>query len=147
MAVLGRIVMMFIGYVLACIAASLIFTIGTLTPEWNDLNALGLSSAALWAVVMILASVIGAIAMVPALLVIALAEGFAWRSILIYGALGGVLALALGYGLDFAWYAGDPGSPLVREREVLAASGIAGGFVYWLCAGRRAGAWQGRPST
>ena len=26
-----------------------------------------------------------------------------------------------------------------REREVLAAAGIAGGFVYWLFAGRKAG--------
>jgi hypothetical protein len=29
----------------------------------------------------------------------------------------------------------------VREREVLAAAGIAGGFVYWLFAGRKAGSW------
>ena len=84
----------------------------------------------------------GAIAMLPALLVIALAEGFAWRSILVYAALGGVLALALGYGLDFGGYVGAPGSHLAREREVLAASGIAGGLVYWLIAGRRAGFWK-----
>jgi hypothetical protein len=74
--------------------------------------------------------------------VIALAEGFAWRSILIYGALGGVLALSLSYGLDFAGYVGNPDSFLAREREVLAAAGIAGGFVYWLFAGRKAGVWK-----
>ena len=80
--------------------------------------------------------------MLPALLVIALAEGFAWRSVLVYAVLGGVLALALSYGLDFAGYVGEPGSSLVREREVLAAAGIAGGLVYWLFAGRRAGSWK-----
>ena len=101
-----------------------------------------MQSAAVWAVVMVAAAAIGAIAMMPALLVIALAEGFALRSSLIYAALGGVLALSLSYGLDFAGYSGDRGSPLVHEREVLAAAGIAGGFVYWLFAGRKAGSWK-----
>jgi hypothetical protein len=141
MGVLVRIMMMILAYVLACIAASIILTIGTLTPEWDDLTALGLQSVAVWAVVMVGAVAIAAIAMMPALLVIALTEGFAWRSSLIYAALGGVLALSLSYGLDFAGYSRDPGNPLVREHEVLAAAGIAGGFVYWLFAGRRAGSW------
>ena len=142
MAVLVRIAMIVLAYVLACIAASLILTIGTLTPEWDDLTALGLQSVAVWAIVMVAAAWIGAIAMMPALLVIALAEGFAWRSSLVYAPLGGVLALSLSYGLDFAGYSGDPENSLVREREVLAAAGIAGGFVYWLFAGRKAGSWK-----
>jgi 4-amino-4-deoxy-L-arabinose transferase-like glycosyltransferase len=109
MAVLVRIAMIFLGYVLACIAASLILTVGTLTPEWDDLTALGLQSVAVWAVVLVGAA---------------------------------VLALSLSFGLDFAGYSGDPENPLVREREVLAAAGIAGGFVYWLFAGRKAGSWK-----
>jgi hypothetical protein len=141
MAVLVRIAMIFLGYVLACVAAALILTIGTLTPQWDDFTALGMQSVAIWAVVMVFAAAIGAIAMMPALLVIALAEGFAWRSSLIYAALGGVLALSLSFGLDFAGYGGGLENPLVREREVLAAAGIAGGFVYWLLAGRKAGSW------
>src|SRR5580704_16995806 len=131
MAVLVRIAMIVLAYILACIAASLILTIGTLTPEWDDLTSLGMGSLAVWAVVMVGAAVIGGIAMMPTLLVIALTEGFAWRSSLIYAALGGALALLLSYGLDIAGYVGDPNSTLAREREVLAAAGIAGGFVYW----------------
>jgi hypothetical protein len=142
MAVLVRIMMMFLAYILACIAASIILTIGTLTPEWDDLASLGMPSVAVWAVVMVSAVAIGAIAMMPALLVIALAEGFAWRSSLVYAALGGALALSLSYGLDFAGYVGNADSPLAREREVFAAAGIAGGFVYWLFAGRKAGSWK-----
>ncbi len=142
MGVLVRILVVILAYVLACIAASIILTIGTLSPEWDDLTAAGLQTAAVWVVVVVGAGAIAAIAMVPSLLVIALAEGFAWRSILIYGALGAVLALALSYGLDFAGYVGDPDSVLAREREVLAAAGIAGGFVYWLFAGRKAGFWK-----
>jgi hypothetical protein len=139
MTIVGRILMMIVGYFLACVAASLILTIGTLTPEWDDLTSLGMQSATLWSVVVVGATAIAVIAMLPALLVIALAEGFGWRSVVVYGVLGGVLALALSYGLDFAGYAGDPDSYLAREREVIAASGIAGGLVYWLFAGRRAG--------
>jgi hypothetical protein len=142
MAVLIRILVVILAYFLACIAASIILTIGTLTPEWDDLTSVGLQSVAVWAVVFVGAAAIAAIAMLPALLVIALAEGFAWRSILIYGVLGGVLALSLSYGLDFAGYAGDPDSYLAREHEVLAAAGITGGFVYWLFAGRKAGIWR-----
>jgi len=59
MAVLVRIAMIFLAYVLACIAASLILTIGTLTPEWDDLTALGMQSVAVWAVVMVGAAAIG----------------------------------------------------------------------------------------
>ncbi len=139
MTVLARIVMIIIAYILACVAASIVLTIGTLTPQWDDFAPLGLQSAAVWSVVAIGAAVIATLAMLPALLVIVLAEGFAWRSILVYAALGGVVALALRYGLDFAGYVGEPDSALAREREVVAASGIAGGLVYWLFAGRTAG--------
>jgi hypothetical protein len=142
MAILCRLMMVIVGYILACVAASLVLTIGALTPQWDDLSSLGLPSGALWAVVAAGAAIIGAVAMLPTLLVIALAEGFACRSILVYGALGGVLALALRYGIDFAGYIGAPDGIIVREREVLAAAGIAGGFVYWLFAGRKAGIWK-----
>jgi hypothetical protein len=135
MAILGRIVMVFIGYGFACVAAALVSTVGTLTPAWDDLASLGLQSATLWSIVGVAAVVIWGMALLPALLVIVLAEGFALRSSVLYAVLGG--ALALGFGLDFAGYIAEPG--VAREREVFAAAGIAGGFVYWLLAGRNAG--------
>jgi hypothetical protein len=142
MTIIVRIVMVIVAYLLACVAASIVLAIGTVTPQWDALASLGIPSAALWLVICVGAAVIAGIAMLPALLVIALTEGFAWRSIVLYGALGGALALALCYGVDFAGYAVAPGSFLAHEQEVLAASGIAGGLVYWLFAGRRAGSWK-----
>jgi predicted neutral ceramidase superfamily lipid hydrolase len=142
MAIIFRILLVIVGYILACVAASIVLTIGTLTPQWDDLSSLGLPSAILWSVVGVGAAFIAAIAALPALLVIALAEGFALRSGLVYAVLGAVLALSLSYGLDFAGYAGEAGGSLTREREVIAAAGIAGGFIYWLLAGRRAGSWK-----
>ena len=147
MTVLVRLVMLFIAYILACLAASIVLTIGTLTPHWNDLNALAgqspaVQSAALWSVIAVGTAFIFAIAMLPMVLVIALTEGFALRSIVIYGVIGGALALATAYGLDFFGYVGAPGGEFTREREVLAGAGIAGGLVYWLFAGRNAGTWK-----
>jgi hypothetical protein len=144
MAVLARVMMMMFAYILACIAASIVLTIGTLAPHWDEISQLGaqspdLQSVALWSVIAVSSGGITIVALVPALLVIVLAEGLALRSIVVYGVLGGALALAMSYGLDFAGFFRLQDSLIAHEREVLAAAGIAGGLVYWLFAGRKAG--------
>jgi hypothetical protein len=141
MAIIARLFMVIIAYVLACIAASVVLTIG-MTPQWDQFVPPDMPVAAMWAVIGIGASIIGGTALLPALLLIALTEGFAWRSIVLYGVLGGALALALTYGIDFAGYARRPDSLVAHAREVVAASGITGGLVYWACAGRKAGSWK-----
>jgi len=148
MTALFRITMMFVGYVWACIAASLVLALGTLTPEWNDLfNSFGpqsheVQSAAMWTIVGLGAFMIFVVGFLPTLLVIVITEGFALRSIVVYGVIGGALALAMAYGLDFAGYRAPADVDIARQREVFAAAGIAGGLVYWLFAGRRAGLWK-----
>jgi hypothetical protein len=151
MVVLYRIMMMAAGYTLACVAASLVLTIGTLAPEWSDFGQTGVSphlqSVAIWSVTAVGAAVIFAVAMLPTLLVIAIAEGLALRSAVVYGLIGAALALAAAYGLnsygfEFAGNPGPAGADFAREREVIGAAGIAGGLVYWLFAGRKAGSWQ-----
>ena len=148
MSVLARIVMAFFGYVLACIAAALVLTLGSLAPNWNDVMApLGphggtAESIALWSVTGIAAMIIFTVGFLPTLLVIALAEGLALRSAVVYGVIGAALSLAMAYGLDFAGYIASSDGDLARNPEVFAAAGIAGGLVYWLIAGRRAGAWK-----
>ncbi len=151
MVVLYRIMMMVAGYSAACVAASLVLTIGTLAPQWSNLGPTGaspdLQSVAVWSVSAVGAAVLLAIAILPKLLVIAIAEGLALRSAIVYGVIGGALALAAAYGLnsygfEFAGTAGPVGPDFAREREVIAAAGIAGGLVYWLFAGRKAGSWK-----
>jgi hypothetical protein len=151
MIVLYRLMLMIAGYVAACVAASLVLTLGSAAPEWGDINQItnspDLQSIALWAVAIVGAAIIFAIAMLPALLVIAITEVFALRSVVVYGAIGAALALATAYGLNsYGFDAGGPaaqsGGDFAHEREVIAAAGIAGGLVYWLFAGRKAGAWS-----
>ena len=148
MSVLARIMMAFLGYVLACIAASLVLTLGSLAPNWNEVMApLGpdagaVEAIAVWSATGIAALSLFSVGFLPALLVIALAEGLALRSAVVYGVIGAALSLAMAYGLDFAGYIASSESDLARNREVFAAAGIAGGLVYWLIAGRRAGRWK-----
>jgi hypothetical protein len=142
MTIVVRLFALWIGYLLACTAAAIVFTLGTLSAADDELVS-QIPSVALWWVIGLEAAIMAALAALPTLLIIALAEGFAWRSVILYGVIGGVLALALGYGIDFAGYLGGPDSIVAREREVLAAAGIAGGLTYWLVAGRNAGAWTG----
>lgn len=83
MSVIARIMMAFFGYVLACIAASLVLTLGSLAPNWNDVmaplgpNAGAAESIALWSVTGLAAIIIFSVGFLPTLLVIALAE--VWR--------------------------------------------------------------------
>lgn len=142
MAIIVRLFMVFVAYVLACIAASVVLTIGALTPQWDQIAPNGMPSLVLWSAVGISTAVIGVAAILPWFLIVALAEGFAWRSIIFYGVLGGVLALALAYGIDFSGSLLGPDSIVANEREVIGASGIAGGLVYWAFAGRKAGLWK-----
>ncbi len=150
MVVLYRIMMMVVGYSAACISASLVLTLGTLAPEWSDIGQTvppDIQSVAVWSATAVGAAVIFGIAMLPTLLVIAIAEGLALRSPIVYGVIGAALALAAAYGLNsfgfgFTGKAGAVGPDFAREREVIAAAGIAGGMVYWLFAGRKAGSWK-----
>ena len=147
MSVIARIMMAFLGYGLACIAAALVLTLGSLAPNWNDVmapfgpGAGAAESIALWSVTGMAAIIIFSVGFLPAMLAIALTEGLALRSAVVYGVIGAALSLAMAYGLDFAGYIAA-GGDLARNREVFAAAGIAGGLVYWLVAGRRAGAWK-----
>jgi hypothetical protein len=143
MAIIARLFMVLVAYVLACLAASIVLAMAALAPQWDQMAGQAVPNVVLWSVVGVSTAVIGVLALLPSFLVIALAEGFAWRSVVLYGALGGVLALALTYGIDFSGYPRGPDGILAHEREVLAASGIAGGLVYWLFAGRNAGSWKG----
>jgi hypothetical protein len=142
MTVIIRILAVIFAYVVACLGAAIVLTMGTLMPQWNDLASSEPQTFVLWSVVAVATAMIAGTAMLPTLLVVGLTEAFAWRSSLVYAALGGVIALALSYGADFAGYLGEAGGGLAHQREVLAAAGIAGGLVYWLFAGRNAGVWK-----
>jgi hypothetical protein len=142
MSIVARLLVMFLAYALACVAAAAVFTFGMLALDWDNLSSVGLPAAAGLVIVVVVAGIIGVIAALPAALIVVIAEAFGWRSVLFYAALGGALALILSFGLEVPKKIDQSDTFLLRELQLLAASGIAGGLVYWLFAGRRAGSWK-----
>lgn len=82
----------------------------------------------------------GAVAILPAVIAIVLAEAFAWRSVLYYFLAGGLIALIADQASDLVIAPGFPG----RRMVIMLAAGFVGGFVYWVIAGQRAGGWRPR---
>jgi hypothetical protein len=157
LALIGRILVVLFAYLVASFGAAAVLVIGFMLPVAGGGDAaavfrqiFGVAAAtigdpwqALLLTIGLAASLIAGAAMVPAMLLIAIAEGFRLRSVQLYGALGGAAGLAcvLGFGVDPS--AAGPDNPLPpRAAEIMAAAGIAAGFVYWALAGRSAGAWR-----
>jgi len=136
-ALIGRIFVVIFSFLLACVAAALVTAFAVALPGWRDLFEEPAAHYSFAIVVGLSATLFAAFALLPAMLIIAIAEGFRWRSALFYALAGGALALVAGFGWDFAAPRPEP-----HMREILAAAGIAGGFVYWALAGRNAGNWR-----
>jgi hypothetical protein len=89
------------------------------------------------------------VTLLPLAILIAVAEIFNVRSLLIY-AVAGAAILLLGYsasGLAPPSYEESidyPPPPISHATQVAAAAGIVFGGVYWLIAGRKAGRWRER---
>jgi hypothetical protein len=135
------------GYLLACTTA---VTVALLGEAWRT-SGMGypLPSVVDFVIPIVFVTAdVAELAILPALLLIVLSEGFAWRSNIVYGVLGGALGLVLLYG-KYVYDVLTNREPMVIGPElnvVIAVSGIVGGLVYWLVAGRNAGAWQRRQS-
>jgi hypothetical protein len=117
-----------LGYLAAVVAAAL-----TILAGWygHDAGAIASDVVATGAVIGVgfwVVAEVGALAAVPALIAIVLAELFRWRSVFFYLAVGG------GLGLLASPLGGADGSPVL-----LLAAGFVGGFAYWFVAGRLAG--------
>lgn len=121
-----------VAFIAASLAAALVIVLGVGADPYATSTA-DLVGKMIF-VSVITSMFVGAIAGVPALIMIILAEAFGWRSL--------ILHLVIGAGIGFVAFLlsvrGDP--PATREELQLgAAAGAVAGFVYWLIAGRRAG--------
>jgi hypothetical protein len=141
-ALLARIFVVLFAFVLACVAAAVVMTFALVLPWWSELVDQSVDRRIIPLMVGMSAVFFSLYAMLPAMVIIALAEGFRLRSVLFYALAGAVVALGSAYGweLEFLRHLGhDPGA---RRVEIAAAVGIVAGFVYWALAGRNAGAWR-----
>lgn len=145
MQIIFRFFVALFAFWIASIAAAAVLVLGAGAPDLPRPDD--------WPVVAILifttSAFVAAFAFTPSVVVILLAESFAWRSVVLYAIAGGAVALFCGYTLGFVEY--EPqfrfDVPFGTNFELMAAAGIAGGLVYWLAAGRTAGGWRSETKT
>ena len=149
MALLGHMFLMLIGFAVASFAAAAVLSFGLTSPLWGAALT-GYAPQGLWVTTWILSFVVAALAFLPSLILMVVGESFRLRSILFYGlggALIGVLYSPIGTGAARWWIEFDRDVITPRPVELLVASGIAAGLVYWAIAGRSAGKWRASPPS
>lgn len=151
MKLIGRIFVIFFAFLFASIAAGITIAFGLLGSEWQFLQGDPVAArGGFWIASFFGTSFAGAAAFLPLLLLAILTEAFRLRSVMIYALAGVAIALLAYYGSGL----GNPyeesidhAGPINRGLELAIAAGAVFGLVYWLVAGRRAGAWhEPRPS-
>ena len=149
MALIGRIFVILFAVMLASVASGIAIAMGVLGPQWHGLTGDIGERFVFWGTAFIGTSFTSAIGLLPLVILIAIAETFKIRSLLVYAATGAAM-MALGYygsGLSRPYEESidHPPPPISRESEIAAASGVVFGLTYWLIAGRKAGAWRKSP--
>jgi hypothetical protein len=143
MALIGRLFVIFFGFLVACLVAGMIVVGAVLFPEFSDLGTGPIDPSALNIVLGFGFIFISGFALLPALIVVAITEAFYIRGVLTYAAGGGLVGLACYLGLipfDPATLRFD--GIIRRHLEIMTGAGIVAGFIYWMIAGRNAGAWR-----
>ena len=143
MALIGRLFVVFFAFLLSCFAAGAIVVVAVLYPEFSDLGAGEIDQSAINVVLGFGFIFLSGFALLPALIVVLITEAFYVRGVLTYAVGGAVVGGACYLGLvPF-----DPATlhfeGIVRRHlEIMTGAGIVAGLVYWLIAGRSAGAWR-----
>lgn len=124
------------GFILAVLASGLFLAWGFFQAGSPEADPVGF--AAMIGTGFVTASVVGATALVPAALLIAVAETIRLKGIVYHMAAAGLIAFAV-------WTLGaETGSESLRPGSGIAlAAGFVAGAVYWLIAGRTSGCWHG----
>src|ERR1700760_1572121 len=143
MALIGRLFVIFFGFLAACLVAGMIVIVAVLFPEFSDLGQGPVDTGALDIILGFGFIFISGFALVPAMLVALITEAFYIRGALTYAVGGGLVGLACYLGLipfdtDTLRFEGI----VRRHMEIMTGAGIVAGLVYWMIAGRNAGAWR-----
>lgn len=144
MSLFGRIIVIFFALFLAIIAAGITLAIGIVAPDWAGVDSDPFERMSFFIVSFFATSFVGAVALLPALVVIVIAEAARLRNFLYYGVGGALVGLASYFGSDISVRLENTTdvTPVGNTLQLAAAAGIIGGIVYWVVAGRKAGRWR-----
>jgi len=143
MSLIGRIFVILFAFCAASLIGGAIVTFAILFPELSALDTGMIDPNAIDTLVGFGFIFFSGFALIPALLVVIVTEAFNIRAVLAYALGGAVVGLACYLGLI-------PYDPTTmrfdgivrRHLEVMTGAGILAGLIYWLIAGRNAGAWR-----
>jgi hypothetical protein len=144
MSLLGRIIVIIFGLLVAILVAGITLAMGIVLPEWAAMDSDPIERVIFFFVAFFATSYVGAVGVLPAALVIAISEAARMRSLIYYGVGGALVALASYYGSDISFQLENTTdvTPVANALQLAAAAGILGGLAYWLIAGRNAGRWR-----
>ena len=144
MALIGLVFVILFGFLAACLAAGMIVVGAVLFPEFSDLGAGPVDQGALNILLGFGFIFVSGFALLPAMIVVAITEAFYVRGALTYAVGGGIVGLACYLGLvPFDTEALRFEGIVRRHLEIMTGAGIVAGVIYWMIAGRNAGAWRG----
>ncbi|HWZ40193.1 MAG TPA: hypothetical protein VNY08_18025 [Bradyrhizobium sp.] len=146
MALIGRLFVIAFAFLAACLVAGMIIIGAVMFPEFSDLGSGPVDQGAIDIIIGFGFIFISGFALLPAMIIALITEAFYIRSALAYAVGGALVGLACYLGLvPF-----DPETlrfeGIVRRHlEIMTGAGIVAGIVYWMIAGRNAGAWREPP--
>ena len=143
MSLIGRIIVILFAFCAACLAGGTIVTFAILFPELSAMDTGIVNPDAINILIGFGFIFFSGFAHIPALIVVVITESFDIRSVLAYALGGGVVGLACYLGLipyDTTTMTFD--GIVRRHLEVVTGAGIIAGLIYWVIAGRNAGAWK-----
>src|ERR1700752_2470373 len=146
MALIGRLFVIAFAFLAACLVAGVIIVAAIMFPEFSGLGSGPFDQGAIDVILGFGFIFISGFALLPALIIALITEAFHIRSALAYAVGGAFVGLACYLGLvPF-----DPETlhfeGIVRRHlEIMTAPGIVAGLIYWMIAGRPAGAWREPP--
>lgn len=139
-----RMITILIGFTFAVIAAGLFLSFGLVSEYFAAFFAdvdpsASFEGLSIFMVGLYMGAHAGAAAFLPAMVIIAIAELMRWRGMTTNLLLGGLCALFVGV---IRSTVGNGQTLSENTLIILLATGFIGGFIYWLVAGRKAGAWM-----
>jgi hypothetical protein len=146
MPLIGRLFVILLGFLAACLAGGIVIVGALLFPEFSELGTGPVDEGVLNILFGFGFIVVSGFALLPALIIVAITEALHIRGALSYAVIGGVVGLACYLGLvPFDTETMRFEGIVQRHLEIMTGAGILSGLVYWLIAGRSAGAWREPP--
>jgi hypothetical protein len=143
MALIGRLFVIAFAFLAASLVAGMIIVIAVLFPEFSDLGTSPVDQGVFQILVGFGFIFISGFALLPAAIIALITEAFSIRSVLAYAIGGAVVGVACYLSLvpfDTDTWRFD--GIVRRHMEIMTGAGIVAGVVYWMIAGRTAGAWR-----